>query len=130
MTEPENGWTLKTLYIHFSSLLAQMEKKYDERFNSQKELSSLALASADKANTKAENATEKRFEGVNEFRNTLADQQRTFIPRSEVDIIVGGLNDKIRILEDNKKGLDSSYKAIMAFLGLIIIALTIIAFFK
>lgn len=43
----------------------------------------LALAAADKAVTKAETATEKRFEGVNEFRQQLADQTSTFLPRSE-----------------------------------------------
>jgi hypothetical protein len=32
---------------------------------------------------KAEVATEKRFEGVNEFRNTLSDQQKTFVSSSE-----------------------------------------------
>jgi hypothetical protein len=32
---------------------------------------------------KAENAAEKRFEGVNEFRKQLGDQARTFMPRLE-----------------------------------------------
>ena len=39
--------------------------------------------SLDKAITKADAANEKRFEGVNEFRNTLQDQQRTFMTRTE-----------------------------------------------
>jgi len=44
----------------------------------------LALNSAEKAVTKAETATEKRFESVNEFRLTLSDQTKTFVTRGEL----------------------------------------------
>lgn len=47
----------------------------------------LALAAADKAVTKAEIATEKRFESVNEFRQTLSDQTKTFIARVEFEVV-------------------------------------------
>jgi hypothetical protein len=47
----------------------------------------LALAAADKAVSKAELATEKRFESVNEFRATLSDQTRTFVSRIEFDAV-------------------------------------------
>lgn len=49
----------------------------------------------DKAIEKANTATEKRFEGVNEFRNTLSDQQRTFIPRTEYEAGHKNLNDML-----------------------------------
>ena len=40
---------------------------------------SIALEAADKAIQKADTATEKRFDGVNEFRASLADQARSFV---------------------------------------------------
>lgn len=65
----------------------------------------LALAAADKAVTKAETANEKRFESVNEFRGTLADQAATLISRTEHDATVASLSEK---LEDIKTRLDKS----------------------
>src|SRR4026207_456854 len=50
---------------------------------------------AERAVTEAELATEKRFESVNEFRGTLDNQQRTLIPRSEVTVLIEGVNEKI-----------------------------------
>ncbi|MCX5065108.1 hypothetical protein OOJ91_04355 [Micromonospora lupini] len=50
----------------------------------------MALVSADKAVTKAEAATEKRFESVNEFRQTLSDQTKTFIARVEFEVVRDG----------------------------------------
>jgi len=67
----------------------------DAAFAAQKEAINAALAAADRAVSKAELATEKRFESVNEFRGTLDNQQRTLIPRSEVDVLVKGLDEKI-----------------------------------
>jgi len=67
----------------------------DAAFAAQKEGISAALNAADRAVNKAELATEKRFESVNEFRATLDNQQRTLIPRSEVSVIQEGLNEKI-----------------------------------
>lgn len=60
-----------------------MEVFYTRRFEDLDAKTTLALAAADKAVTKAEIATEKRFEGVNEFRATLADQANRLMPREE-----------------------------------------------
>lgn len=58
-----------------------------------------ALAAADRAVSKAELAADKRFESVNEFRQTLDDQQRTLMPRQEADVIFRGLAEKVGALE-------------------------------
>jgi hypothetical protein len=55
--------------------------------NANAERVALALAAADKAVSKAETATEKRFESVNEFRQALSDQTRTFISKVEFDLV-------------------------------------------
>lgn len=67
--------------------------------DSQAEKVALALAAADKAVTKAEAATEKRFEGVNEFRAALNDQTRLQVTTDKFDSVVDGLNGRIRSLE-------------------------------
>jgi hypothetical protein len=54
-----------------------------------------ALESAEKAVVKAELAADKRFEAVNEFRQTLSDQTATFIPRIEAERIIDSLNSKL-----------------------------------
>lgn len=60
---------------------------------------------------KAELANEKRFDGVNEFRAALADQQRLLIPRAEVDVIVQSLSEKLEI---NNEGLRDHGSRIVA----------------
>jgi hypothetical protein len=74
---------------------AAQKSAIEAAFSAQKEGISAALAAADRAVNKAELATEKRFESVNEFRAALDNQQRTLIPRSEVAEIVKGVTEKI-----------------------------------
>jgi hypothetical protein len=62
----------------------------------------------DKAVTKAEIATEKRFESVNEFRNTLSDQSRTLMPRAESESKYNGLNDRVTNLETKFEKLEGT----------------------
>lgn len=62
---------------------------------SQKEAINAALVSADKAVLKAETASEKRFESVNEFRATLADQQRVLATKSESDLRFTAVDERL-----------------------------------
>lgn len=55
----------------------------------------IALAASDKAITKAEIATERRFESVNEFRAQLADQATTFLRRDQYDAAHRPLADRL-----------------------------------
>lgn len=68
---------------YFTLWIERLEVFYTRRFEDLDAKTTLALAAADKAVTKAEIATEKRFEGVNEFRATLADQAARLLPREE-----------------------------------------------
>lgn len=49
---------------------------------------------------KAETATEKRFESVNEFRAQMADQATLFITRREVEAVVGSNAEKVVAITD------------------------------
>jgi hypothetical protein len=64
---------------------------------SEKDAIGVALSAADKAVLKAEAAAEKRFESVNEFRETLSDQQRTFVLKSEVDYRFAAIEEKLTL---------------------------------
>jgi hypothetical protein len=112
----KSGWTPETTIDYLLAIInekhAQLisviegnDRRYEERFlASQKALElglaaqkseiSAALAAADRAVSKAETATEKRFESTNEFRGQMADQQRTLIQRSEVDVLMRSMNEK------------------------------------
>jgi len=128
MAQPEDGPTLEQYVETRLNLLTEALKtsqvatdlRYQQRFEAQSEALTAAfssqqtamktafdvaekavnaaLAAADRAVSKAELASDKRFEGVNEFRATLADQQRTLIPRAEVVVMHNAIADKVNEL--------------------------------
>lgn len=105
-TAPRDGWSIETALDHVLAIINEKDRRYEQRFQDQQKAVETALVAQEKAVNaaldaqktavaKAESATEKRFESVNEFRGTLDNQQRTLIPRSEVAVIVEGLNEKV-----------------------------------
>lgn len=116
---------IKAIYI----ILSERELRYDNRFADQKE-----------AILKAEHAAEKRFESVNEFRSTLADQQNTLARKAEIDIRFKVLEEKIDLVynmlsEQRAKliGQNQIWSYLIGALGLaggIITAITSIFFRK
>jgi hypothetical protein len=85
-------------------VLDERDTRYTQRANSQDSAVKNALETSEKAIIKAESATERRFEGVNEFRQTLADQAATLMPRAEYTVQHKALGDKVTVLE-NRMGL-------------------------
>jgi hypothetical protein len=59
-----------------------------------------ALEATREAVGKAEAATEKRFDGVNEFRQTLADQNATFLTRTQYDTAHESLSGRVDLNND------------------------------
>lgn len=97
-------WTFETLRQHLRGIMDERDKRYDEALRAVKESSSIALTAADRAVVKAETATEKRFDSVNEFRDTLADQQRTLMPRTEAELRFVALEKAIASLQLTQRG--------------------------
>lgn len=155
-TAPREGWSIDTALDYVLALIAANDKRYEQRFEAsqkaldaaltaqkeatqaafaaQKEGISAALAAADRAVQKAEAATEKRFESVNEFRGTLDQQQRTLIPRSEVDVLVKGLEEKIAqntkqmdALQSERLGIKGGWGYAVGVVGLVFVLLGVIA---
>jgi hypothetical protein len=111
--EVTSGWTTDTLKAHFDTLRATDQKNMEQRFTAAETSVNRALATADKANEKGDNAIEKRFEGVNEFRKTLSDQAATFMPRSEVETLVKAIDEKIDDLRGTRRTGFASVGAIV-----------------
>jgi hypothetical protein len=76
-----DGWTFATLYKHITMLS-----------DASKEAVTAAMASAEKAVLKADQANEKRFDSVNEFRAAMKDQQGTFADKEQTE-------RRLRVLE-------------------------------
>ena len=81
-------WTMQTMRVYV-----------DEKLDAQEKSVQVALTAADRAILKAENANDKRFESVNEFRGQLRDQTLTFIPREEVNLRFSSLEERIQRAE-------------------------------
>jgi len=97
-----------------NAAFAAQKEAVSQAFAAQKDAVNAALAAADRAVIKAELSSEKRFESVNEFRATLADQQRTLMPRSEVDVRVHAVFDKIAANTDKIQELHNQMETLRA----------------
>jgi hypothetical protein len=98
-----------------------------------------ALASASAAVVKAEQASERRFESVNEFRAQLGDVIRTFMPRAEVEARADAnaaritelgrqldiLVSRVDIRDGRTAGHGDSTRNLATIVGLVLGALTI-----
>lgn len=122
----ESGWSVDTLKAHI-----------DQRFIDNDKAVALARQADKEAVLKAEVASEKRFESVNEFRGQLSDQTATFIPRKEADSRfeamtekVTAVTDRLNISQGAKTGSDVTkadlYRAVGVFVGVIGLAITIL----
>ena len=88
----DNSWTFTTLKEYFDTRLVHICQKIEQHFDL-----------LDRAVCKSEQAMEKRLEGMNEFRQSLEDQNRTFMPRKELESIIGDIQDKLNRLEKHQE---------------------------
>ncbi len=114
-----------TLWLEkLESFYQERDKRYEERFNAQEKAVAFALSAAERAVSKAETATEKRFESVNEFRNTLSDQAKNFLSRSEyltahnsIEEKIGNAGIRIERIEGRSGGLSAMWGYVVGALG-------------
>lgn len=86
---------------HYMSLLEMQKETTDQRLLDQAAAVAAALAAAKEAFGKAESASDKRFDSVNEFRGQLKDQAATFITRDEYTVQLKALAEKIDVITAN-----------------------------
>jgi hypothetical protein len=131
--------TIETLHQLIMQMFADRDKLADERLanqqnallvaiNAQDKQTQQALTAADRAVVKAEAATEKRFEGVNEFRQALSDQSSTFVTRIESDAVIKTINEKIDAISERQNKAEGRGGGMGAMWGYLLAAIsTIIA---
>src|SRR5580700_3457995 len=113
----QSSWTIDTVREYASHMITVVEKRLDEHnsdlekrlmdrihanreatvatMEASKEAVFSAMVSAKEAVNKAESANERRFESVNEFRASLADQARLQMPRLECEALFKGMGEKM-----------------------------------
>ena len=101
-----SGWTVDTLREHMGQRITDQGAALNRRMDDADKAIQAALVSAEKAVAKAENAAERRFEGVNEFRKALSDQTATFIPRAEYDAALEALTGRVVANSDRVAALE------------------------
>jgi hypothetical protein len=114
-------WTIDTALAHLLALREADDRRYEQRFEAQ----GVALL-------KTETALERRFEGVNEFRATLADQQGRFIAKSEVDEMrralearTVDLKERLDALTAERKGIVGGWGYAVGVAGLVALAVSL-----
>lgn len=128
-----SGWTVDTMHQHLIGIMDERDTRYQQRFDAQQLGLTDALKAAEKAVVKAEVATDKRFEGVNEFRETLSDQANTFMTRHEYSAAHDALVEKVEAIakiQDNavghSQGLTAGWGYLVAAVGLAVAIVTVI----
>lgn len=126
------------------AVINEREDKYEQRFQALAQASDTALKNATTAVLKAETATDRRLEGLNELRGALTDQQASLARRDEVHLLVSGLKAELSARMDGLEktlasataqiernaGRSSGISATVALLiGLIPVALAVAAYF-
>lgn len=130
---------LEANLVALRQVLDERDERYKQRAASQDSAVKLAIETSEKAITKAETATEKRFEGVNEFRQTLADQAATLMPRAEFNVQHTALTERINtnegrmnrvqqdisVLQSRGNSLKDAWGYLIGFVGIIIAGLAV-----
>jgi len=101
---------------YVDAMLAQADKRNEQRFLAQEKAVDAALASADKASSKSEVNAERWRASANEWRGAMSDRDRELPSRREVDAAMAAHDERIRRLEDEAK----SNKGKSAGIGLIV----------
>jgi hypothetical protein len=119
-----------SLREHLAALLAEMDKRYQQRFDDQTRAIDAAFAASKEAVAKAEAATERRLEGMNEFRDALQDRETRFVNVDQHEAmreILNGVVARLDRIEGKSSGISSSWGIVVAIIGLIGIVVAIYA---
>lgn len=132
-----SGWTVDSAMAHLLALREADRHHYDamregdnlrheQRFVAQEKAVTNALASSKEAVTKADTASEKRFDSVNEFRQMVNDVVSRMMPRTEAESGMATNAEKIDALaaridrtEGRSGGLSQGWGYLVGAVGLL-----------
>jgi len=130
-------------FEYITSLHAEYDLRYQQRFDAQQKALDAALlaaekavqtalTAAEKAVAKAELAAEKRFEGLNELRAVVQDVLSLQMPRLEAESRLSSMEEKITSLSVRVTAMESARRGgvdmRVTIAGLTLLAITIIGF--
>jgi hypothetical protein len=101
---------------HFKILLAEIDKRYEQRFDAQGAATFAALNSAREATEKAEAASEVWQRNANEWRSAMSDKDKLFVTKVVYDLLVKRVDD-LETLRDISQGKASQISVF--WLGLV-----------
>jgi len=94
---------------------------------------SAALAASKEAISKAEAATNARFEAGNEIRNAMIDRERMFIPRAEVEAREAAMGTRVAALEKRqdanaaeRAGIKGGYGYAVGVVGFVLAIVSVV----
>lgn len=108
-----------SLREHIEALLREADKREQQRFEAQNLAIDAAMIAVEKAMVEARTASEKRFEGTNEWRATVNDIIARNITRAETDARFEALMEKISLLQqriDTREGTAGGMKSFWGYL--------------
>ncbi len=94
------GWTVETLKEYVDQRFDASQKAVEAALQAAEKMGGAALASADRAVSKAEVAAEKRFDATNEFRGQQKDMITTLFPRMEAEQRFNAFDDRLKKVEE------------------------------
>lgn len=98
MSKDVEKWSVATLKVFVMALMTEADRRYMERFRAHEDAVNAALAAHQRAVEKAEAATEKRFDTINEFKQALSDAYAAMMPRTESLQGFASVNEKMDIM--------------------------------
>lgn len=102
--EQEREIALEKRLASLEAIVHETDRRHQEGMAAQAKAVDAALAAAKEAVVKAETATEKRFEGVNEFRSSLSDLTATMMSRAEANARIDALAARIEQVQTTAAG--------------------------
>jgi hypothetical protein len=109
----------------FKELMNERDERYKQRALSQDNAVKSALDTSEKAITKAESATEKRLEGLNELRAMAEDQAKDFSRKEVIEPKLMGLEDMIKTRIYHGGGVRDAWGQFAVAAGLVIAAVAV-----
>jgi hypothetical protein len=110
-----------SLRDYIDRVMVERDIRYQQRFESQ-----------EKALEEAKRSSEKRLDGMNEFRGSLNDAQKTYITRTEAMSIITrneqdikAVTDRVNIQQGHGTGLKDGWGWIIGLLGIAMAAVAL-----
>lgn len=118
---------IEVAHVALKDFLVERDRRYEDRALSQDRAVSIAMDGSKSATSKAEMATEKRLEGLNELRAMAEDQARNYARLDEMKIIHSSMDkriDELALIQRQQMahggGMKEAFGYIVGFAGILI----------